>query len=100
MTSTLKATFLLAIISLTASVAQAQSAGMTHIFPQVVDGVGSDGTVFTSRFLISGIGGSSTCQISLFGMGLERLSARSSILVEGSFFETVTTRGEDVMETG
>ena len=51
MTSTLKATFLLAIISLTGSFAQAQNASLTHIFPQVVDGVGSDGTVWTSRFL-------------------------------------------------
>ena len=46
MTSTLKATLLLAIISLTASFAQAQNASLTHIFPQVVDGVWSDGTVW------------------------------------------------------
>jgi len=101
MTSTLKATFLLAIISLTGSFAQAQNAGLTHIFPQVVDGVGSDGTVYTSRFLIASSGGSSaTCQISLFGIGPERLSARASVLVQGSFFETITTRGEDVIDTG
>jgi len=101
MTSTLKATFLLAIISLTASFAQAQNAGLTHIFPQVVDGVGSDGTVYTSRFLIASSGGSpATCQISLFGIGPERLSARASVLVQGSFFETITTRGEDVIDTG
>ena len=101
MTSTLKTTILLVTISLAASIAQAQNAGLTHIFPQVVDGVGSDGTVYTSRFLIASSGGSSaTCQISLFGIGPERLSARASVLVQGSFFETITTRGEDVIDTG
>src|SRR5262245_60557856 len=101
MASTLKATFLVAIISLTASVAQAQNAGMTHIFPQVVDGVGSDGTVYTSRLLIASSGGSPpTCQVSLFGLDPERLSAPATFLVEGSFFETITTRGENVMDTG
>src|SRR5690349_1499935 len=100
MTSTLKATLLLAIISLTASLAQAQNASLTHIFPQVVDGVGSDGTIYTSRFLIASGGSSSTCQISLFGIGSERLSARASVVVEGGFFETITTRGQDVIDTG
>jgi hypothetical protein len=101
MTITLKAALLLAIISLTASFAQAQNAGLTHIFPQVVDGVGSDGTVYTSRFLMASNGGSSaTCQISLFGIGPERLSDRASVLVQDSFFETITTRGEDAIDTG
>ena len=69
MTSTLKATLLLAIISLTASLAQAQNASLTHIFPQVVDGVGSDGTIYTSRFLIasSSLSSPATCEVSLFG---------------------------------
>ena len=101
MTSTLKATFLFAIISLTASVAHAQNPDLTHVFPQVVDGVASDGAVYTSRFLIASSGGSSAaCQISLFGIGPERLSVRSSVLVEGSFFETITTRGQDAIDTG
>jgi hypothetical protein len=101
MTSTLKATFLLAIVSLTASFAQAQNPGLTHIFPQVVDGVWSDGTAYTSRFLIaSSVGSSATCQISLFGISPERLSAPASILVQESFVETITTRGEDVIDTG
>ena len=101
MTLTLKATFLLAIIFLTASFAQAQNASMTHIFPQIVDGVASDGSIYTSRFLIANNGGSSgTCKISLFGIGPERLSASASIVVQGSFFETITTRGEDVIDTG
>src|SRR6185295_11985684 len=101
MTSTLKATFLLAIISLTASVAQAQNPGLTHIFPQVVDGVGSDGTVYTSRFLIASSGGSSaTCQVSLFGIGPERLSAVAGVLVQRNSFETITTRGADPIGSG
>src|SRR5262245_54262228 len=100
MTSTLKATFLFAIISVTASFAQAQSASLTHIFPQVVDGVGSDGTVYTSRFLIASGGSSATCQISLFGIDSDRLSARASVQVEGGFFETITTHGQDVVDTG
>src|SRR5262245_410032 len=101
MTSILKATFLFAIISLTASVAQAQTASLTHIFPQVVDGVGSDGTVYTSRFLMASSGASlATCQASLFGIGSERLSDRASVLVQGGGFETITTRGQDVIATG
>jgi len=101
MTSALKATFLLAIISLTASFAQAQNAGLTHVFPQVVDGVWGDGTVYTSRFLIASTGGSSaTYQISLFGINPERLSAPASVMVQGGSFETITTRGADVVDTG
>src|SRR5215813_823548 len=101
MKSTLKVTFLFAIISLTASVAQAQNAGLTHIFPQVVDGVGSDGTVYTSRFLIASSDGSSaTCKISLFGLDPGRLSAPTSVRLEVGFFETITTRGRDVIGTG
>src|SRR5437867_3769036 len=101
MTSTLKATFLLAIISLAASVAQAQTAGLTHIFPQVVDGVGSDGTVYTSRFVIANTGGSpATCQLSLFDIGPERLSNGGSVLVQRISFETITTRGKGAIDTG
>jgi len=101
MTSTLKATLLLAIIFLTASFAQAQTASVTHIFPQVVDGVWSDGTVWTSRFLIASSTGSLvTCQVSLFGLDPGRLSAPTSVQVQESFFETISTRGEDVIDTG
>src|SRR5215471_16545857 len=79
MTSTLKSTLLLAIISLTASSAEAQNTSLTYIFPQVVDGVGTDGAVYISRFLIASNGGSSaTCHILLFGIGPERLSAYES----------------------
>jgi hypothetical protein len=101
MTSTMKTIFLLAIISLTACFAQAQTASLTHIFPQVVDGVASDGSVYTSRFLIANGGGSSPdCQISLFGIGPERLSTRTSVVVESGFFETIATRGENVLGIG
>ena len=101
MISTLKTTLLVAIISLTASIAHAQSASLTHVFPQVVDGVGSDGTVYTSRFLIVSSGGpDATCQVSLFDIGAERLSAGDSILVPGTSFATITTRGEDAIDTG
>jgi hypothetical protein len=101
MTSTLKVTFFLAIISLTASFAQAQNASLVHIFPQVVDGVGSDGAVYTSRFLIASYGESpAACQVSLFGIGPERLSAGTRIVVERSSVETITTRGENVVGTG
>jgi hypothetical protein len=101
MPSTLKATLLLSIISFTASVARAQNAGLTHIFPQVVDGVGSDGTVYTSRFLIASSGESpANCRISLFGIGPERLSAGAGILVQPLSFEMITTRGEDEIDSG
>lgn len=101
MASTLKVALLLTIISLTASVAQAQNDGQTHIFPQVVDGVASDGAVYTSRFLItSSVGSPATCQVSLFDLGPERLSAGDRVVVQGSSFETTTNRGQDVIDTG
>ena len=101
MTTTLKAIFFLAIISLTAGFAQAQDASMVHVFPQVVDGLGSDGAVYTSRFLIASYGETpATCQVSLFGIGPERLSAGTKIVVDRSSVETITTRGEGVIGTG
>jgi hypothetical protein len=104
MTSALKATLLFAIIFLTASVSHAQDAqdaALTHIFPQVVDGVGSDGTVYTSRFTIASYGESpATCQVSLFGIGPERLSAGAKIAVDKSHVETIATRGEDTIDAG
>src|SRR5262245_38696666 len=101
MTSTLKATFLLAIIFLTASFAQAQSGDLTHIFPQFVDGVGGDGSVWTSRFVISSIGGlPATCNISLFGIGLERLGASASVSVQPRSWQAISSRGQDILATG
>jgi hypothetical protein len=100
MTSTLKVALLFTIFSFTA-VAQAQNAGLTHTFPQVIDGVGSDGIVYTSRFMIASNSlSAATCQVSLVGLGPERLSREASIVVQGSSVETITTRGQDVMSTG
>jgi hypothetical protein len=101
MTLTLKVIFLFAIIFLTVSAAQAQNAALTHVFPQVVDGVVSDGSVYTSRLVIANSGESpATCQVSLFGIAPERLSGAASFTVQPSSFETITTRGEDVISTG
>ena len=101
MTSTLKLISLFAIISFTVSIAQAQNAALTHVFPQVVDGVVSDGSVYTSRLMIANSGESpATCQVSLFGIAPERLSGAASFTVQPSSFETITTRGEDVIDTG
>jgi hypothetical protein len=101
MISTLKMTLFLAFIFLTAGVARAQDAGLVHFFPQIVDGVGGDGAVYTSRFVIAGFGDSpATCQVSLFGIPPERLSAGTRFVVERSSVETITTRGEDVIATG
>ena len=101
MKSTLKATFLFAIISLTVSIAQAQNAALTHVFPQVVDGVVSDGSVYTSRLVIANSGESpAACQVLLFGIAPERLSDAASVTVQPSSFETITTRGEGVLSTG
>jgi len=52
---TRKAVLVFVSFSLTAAVVQAQ--GTTHVFPQIVDGVQSDRSVFTSRFWIASIGG-------------------------------------------
>jgi hypothetical protein len=63
--------------------------------------VGSDGAVHTSRFLIAGYGESpATCQVSLFGIGPERLSAGTRFVVDRSAVETITTRGEDAIGAG
>lgn len=98
----LKTAFLLALIFLTSSVAQAQNAGLTHVFPQVVDGVASDGSIYTSRFLIasSSLSSPATCEVSLFGIDPKRLSPRTTVQVQGSFFETIATRGEDAIDSG
>lgn len=91
---------LFAVFFLTASIAQAQSPSLTHVFPQIADGVAGDGSVYTSRFVIAATGGSATCRVSLFGLDPSRLSAGGSILVQGSYAETITTRGEDALATG
>ncbi|HEU5235778.1 MAG TPA: hypothetical protein VFU37_01475 [Pyrinomonadaceae bacterium] len=101
MTPRLRTTFLFILFLFTASFVHAQSAGTTHIFPQIVDGVSSDGSAFTSRFLIASIGGfPATCDVSLFGLGPERLSASASVLVQPASWQSISTRGQDVLAAG
>jgi hypothetical protein len=100
MTSALKATPLLILFILIPSVVRAQNAGTTHVFPQIVDGVLSDGSAFTSRFVIASIGGlPATCNISLFGIGPERLTG-TSVIVQPSSWEAISTRGQDALAAG
>jgi hypothetical protein len=98
---TRKAIFLFAIILVTAGFGRAETAESTHVFPHVVDGVASDGTSYTSRFVIASSGEpAATCQVALFGMGPERLSAPTRFTVQGSSVETIPTRGQDVIHSG
>jgi hypothetical protein len=84
-----------------ASTVQAQSPATTHVFPQVVDGVSSDGSVTTSRFVLASIGGfPATCNIALFGIGAERLTTGTSIVVQPASWEAISTRGQDALVTG
>jgi hypothetical protein len=100
-TSRLTTTCLFIVFFLTGSVVQAQNANTTHVFPQIVDGVGSDGSVFTSRLLIASIGGlPATCNISLFGMSPERLTPSASVLVQPASWEAISSRGRDVIAAG
>lgn len=101
MKSKLSTTFLLILFFLTASFVHAQSAGTTHIFPQIADGVSSDGSAFTSRFVIASIGGfPATCDISLFGLGPERLTANANVLVQPDSWQSISTRGQDALAAG
>jgi len=86
---------------LTGSVVYAQNANTTHVFPQFVDGVTADGWVFTSRFVIASNGGfPATCNVSLFGMGVERLTEGASVLVQPASWEAISSRGRDVLASG
>ena len=101
MTHTLRRSFFLVLLFLTASAVYAQDAAITHVFPQFVDGVRGDGAVFTSRIVISSIGGlPATCNISLFGIGAERLTTTPGVEVKPASWETISTRGQDVLATG
>jgi hypothetical protein len=100
-TSRLTAASLFIVFFLTGSVVHAQNANTTHVFPQFVDGVTGDGWVFTSRFVIASIGGlPATCNISLFGIGPERLTEGASVLVQPASWEAISSRGRDVLATG
>src|SRR5258705_7628679 len=101
MVSSLKSTVFFLLFSLIPTAALAQNPGTTHVFPQIVDGVFSDGTVFTSRFVVASIGGfPATCNLSLFGIGPERLTASASVLVQPASWEAISSRGRDVLATG
>jgi len=66
-----------------------------------VDGVAGDGSVFASRFVIASIGGlPATCNVSLFGIGLDRLAAAANVSVPGASWEAISSRGQDVLATG
>jgi hypothetical protein len=98
-TSRLITASLFIVFFLAGSVVYAQNANTTHVFPQFVDGVTADGWVFTSRFVIASIGGfPATCNVSLFGIGVERLSA--SVLVQPASWEAISSRGRDVVASG
>jgi hypothetical protein len=101
MVSRVRTTGLIILFSLVPSLIQAQSAATTHVFPQIVDGVWSDGSVATSRFLISSIGGPpATCNIALFGIDAGRLTTSINVPVPGASWETISTRGQDPVATG
>ena len=96
-----RTTLLFILIFLGASAVHAQDASMTHVFPQFADGVRNDGAVFTSRIVISSIGGfPATCNMSLYGIGVERLTAGPGVLVQPASWEAISTRGQDVIATG
>ena len=96
-----KAAFFLILLFLTTSIVHAQSESTTHVFPQIVDGVQLDGSVFTSRIWIGRIGGfPASCSVSLYGFGPERLTTSASAVVQPSSFATISTRGQDAVAGG
>jgi hypothetical protein len=83
------------------SIVHAQSESTKHVFPQIVDGVQADGSVFTSRVWIASIGGfPASCSLSLYGFGPERLTTSASVVVQPSSFVTISTRGQDAVADG
>jgi hypothetical protein len=95
----MRTTFLILLL-FNASIIHAQNAATTHVFPQIVDGVSSDGFAFTSRFVIASIGGfPATCNISLFGIGVEHLTA-TSVVVRPPSWEEISTSGKGAVATG
>jgi len=102
MTLTAKATFFLICLSLTTpSIVHGQSSATTHVFPQIADGVQSDGSMFTSRLWIASIGGfPASCNLSLFGIGQDRLTTSANVVVQPGSWQTLTTRGQDAIATG
>src|SRR5689334_7031244 len=96
----MRTTFCFMLFFALGSVAHAQNANTTHVFPQIVDGVGIDWTIFMSRFVVASIGGMpATCNISLFGIGAEHLSG-TSLSVRPASWEAISTSGQGVLSTG
>src|SRR5215471_20767438 len=101
MISRLRTASFFIVFSLAPSLVHAQNAVTTHVFPQVVDGVWSDGSSITSRFVIASIGGfPATCDISLFGIGPERLTTSVSVVIQPGSWETISTRAQDAVAAG
>lgn len=101
MTSKPKAALLFISFFLAASTLHAQSENTTHVFPQIVDGVQSDGSVFTSRIWIGSIGGfPASCNLSVYGFGQERLTTTGSVMIQPASWTAISTRGQDPIATG
>jgi hypothetical protein len=100
MKTTTRMTLVFICFFLVTPIVEAQQ-GTTHVFPQIADGVNSDGSVFTSRFWVSSIGGlPASCTVSLFGLGPERLTASASFVVQPDSWLSISTRGQDMIATG
>jgi hypothetical protein len=101
MTRTPKAALLFISFFLAASTLHAQGENASHVFPQIVDGLQNDGSVFTSRIWIASIGGfPASCNVSVFGFGQERLTTTRSVMVQPASWTAVSTRGKDPIATG
>jgi hypothetical protein len=96
-----KVAFFLIFLFMTTPILHAQSESTKHVFPQIVDGIQSDGSVFTSRIWIASIGGfPASCSLALYGFGPERLTSSTSVVVQPSSFVTIATRGQDAVADG
>src|SRR5215475_12884663 len=101
MRTILKTAFFLISLFSSTSLVHAQSDSTKHVFPQIVDGIQSDGSVFTSRIWIASIRGlPASCSLSLYGFGPERLTTSASVVVQPSSFATISTRGQDAVTNG
>jgi hypothetical protein len=101
MTSKRQAALLFISLFMAAATLHAQTESTTHIFPQIVDGVQSDGSVFTSRIWIGSIGGlAPSCNVSVFGFGQERLTATGSVTIQPASWTAISTRGQGPIATG
>src|SRR5215475_141157 len=101
MRTILKTAFFLISLFSSTSLVHAQSDSTKHVFPQIVDGIQSDGSVFTSRIWIASIRGlPASCSLSLYGFGPERLTTSASVVVQPASFATISTRGQNAVADG